>query len=395
MLEVGRNSLNRLMDYCEKEQFKGYDPYDAQNSLFPISKFPHSFKFAITQVNKRSPVNLRHILFIKKGFYTKAMALFCAGYCNLFKLTKEDLFLEKAKSHLDWILQNTSSHSENICWGYDYHYASRHGNVNKGFPTVVHHSYVLQALYKLWQLEENQELFDLIDKSKYFILNDIPVNKYENGICFGYHSGSIGCCYNASLHAAECLAVVDKINNQDVHFALIKKAVHYVISRQKPSGEWLYSHGLNQDKEKKQIDFHQGFILDCLRSINRLCDGRLEPIIDGAIQKGLEFYYSRQFDEEGMGVFRYPAKYPADIHNQAQGIITFSRFADLDYKYLEKAETILSWTIKNMQDPEGFFYYQKYRFFTNKTPYIRWAQAWMFFAMTEYLLVKSVGANND
>jgi len=124
--------------------------------------------------------------------------------------------------------------------------------------------------------------------------------------------------------------------------------------------EWVFG-GYNEIQSPRRkcglINHEKLATPDCLRSTNRLCDGRLEAIIDGAIQKGLEFYHSRQFDEEGMGVFRHPTKYPADIHNQAQGIITFSRFADLDYKYLEKAETILSWTIKNMQDPEGFFYY--------------------------------------
>jgi len=46
---------------------------------------------------------------------------------------------------------------------------------------------------------------------------------------------------------------------------------------------------------------------------------------------------------------------------------------------------IAKWTIDNIQDEKGYFYYQRYRFFTNKIPYMRWSQAWMFYAITEYM----------
>jgi len=388
MTELAEKSLSKLIDYCEKEEFKGYDPYDAQNSFLPISKLPHFLRFGITQVNKRSPVNLRLLLGICKNYHTKAMGLFLAGYCNLFKIIRDKRFLDKADFFLDWLEHNTSNFSEKICWGYDYNYASRNGYVKKGLPTVVHHSYIVQALYKYWILTDSKKTYEWINKTKNFVLNDIPIIKYNNGICFGYHPGSIGCCYNASLYAVECLAVVDKINNRDDYFELIKNTVKYVVSRQRPSGEWYYSHRSNPENEKKQIDFHQGYILDCLRSIDNLTVGKINIIVKSSIQAGLEFYYSRQFDEQGQSWFRYPKRYPTDIHNQAQGIITFSKFADYDPKYKKMAESILLWTIQNMQDTQGFFYYQKYKSFTNKISYIRWSQAWMFLAITEYFLMK-------
>jgi len=40
-----------------------------------------------------------------------------------------------------------------------------------------------------------------------------------------------------------------------------------------------------------------------------------------------------------------------------------------------------------MQDIEGFFYYQKWKWYTNKIPYIRWSQAWMFYALA-YLIAE-------
>jgi hypothetical protein len=43
---------------------------------------------------------------------------------------------------------------------------------------------------------------------------------------------------------------------------------------------------------------------------------------------------------------------------------------------------VARWTIKNMQDPAGFFYYRKYPLVTNKTPTLHWGQATMFAALT-------------
>jgi len=385
MKEIVESTLTKLIHYCEQVEYKGYDPYDIQNSYLPINRLPHFFQFSLTQVNKRSPFNIRPLLGVQKEYHTKAMALFLNAYCNLYNLKGDSKYLKKAEFFIEWIKNNKSDLSENVAWGFDYDYTSRTKTVKKGVPTVVHHSYILQALYKYWLITRDKHVYSLILKSKEFILNDIPITKIGENICFGYHVGSIGCCYNASLHAAESLAIVDSISNSNEHYGLIEKAVKYVLSRQKPTGEWYYSHGDDTEIEKKQIDFHQGFILECLKNINDLTNKKLTSIIVPSLKRGLEFYYFNQFDERGRGVFRYPQKYPVDVHNQAQGIITFSKFTDYNAKYIKMAELILQWTIANMQDPRGYFYYQKYPYITNKTSHIRWGQAWMFYALSVFL----------
>ena len=76
-----------------------------------------------------------------------------------------------------------------------------------------------------------------------------------------------------------------------------------------------------------------------------------------------------------------PKKWPVDIHNQSQGIITFSIFKDYDPSYLDFSKKIADWTIENMKDKKGNFYYQKWPFLTNKTSYMRWNQGWMLLAL--------------
>ena len=211
---------------------------------------------------------------------------------------------------------------------------------------------------------------------------------YENsdGIYFGYYPGNSTCVYNASLHAAETLSLINKYSKIADHFVLIEKTVKYILKHQKFTGAWYYSHAFDSQSEKKQIDFHQGFIIESLLNINVLTDNKFSKIIEPAINMGIEYYFNNQFNNNGKSLFRYPKIFPVDIHNQAQGIITFLQTSFLNNKYEKMAINVLDWTINNMYDEKGYFYYKKYKYFTNKIPYIRWGQAWMFLAMTETLL---------
>ena len=56
------------------------------------------------------------------------------------------------------------------------------------------------------------------------------------------------------------------------------------------------------------------------------------------------------------------------------------------------AERVLNWTVKNMQSEKGYFYYQKRKYITNKIPYMRWSQAWIFYGLTYYLLNENSSA---
>jgi hypothetical protein len=54
------------------------------------------------------------------------------------------------------------------------------------------------------------------------------------------------------------------------------------------------------------------------------------------------------------------------------------------------ASRVVRWTIENLQDPAGFFYFQKR---TVKTSYMRRAQAWMLNALSLYLSRDPVSEN--
>jgi hypothetical protein len=46
---------------------------------------------------------------------------------------------------------------------------------------------------------------------------------------------------------------------------------------------------------------------------------------------------------------------------------------------------VLRWTVRNLGAGDGRFYFRKHRFHTKRTVLMRWCQAWMAFAVAEYL----------
>ena len=57
----------------------------------------------------------------------------------------------------------------------------------------------------------------------------------------------------------------------------------------------------------------------------------------------------------------------------------------LAYGQLGKARGVAKWTVENLWDERGFFWYQRGRRLTNRIPYMRWGQAWMYYALAKLI----------
>ncbi|MBK6912284.1 MAG: hypothetical protein IPH11_00855 [Ignavibacteriales bacterium] len=87
-MDLLNEALGRLLRYIEKENYRGWDPYDALSSpLFKLPFFRSNkfIRFAAQQAVKRSPINLRPLLFIPKGYNPVTLGLMlqgCFRYCK-------------------------------------------------------------------------------------------------------------------------------------------------------------------------------------------------------------------------------------------------------------------------------------------------------------------------
>ena len=374
-----------LSGYIVSSGFKGYDPYDTLNSYIPFEKFGRMVAAVAIQVQKKNPVNIRPLIGVKPGYNPKGLGLMLKAFSMLSN--GKDEFRENADTIFALIRECRSEGFHGASWGYNFDWVNPSSSLPAYTPSVVVTSFVVDSLAEYYRLTRSEELKQLIIDASEYVLNDIPVTEDENGISFAYTHLSKGSCYNASLLAAEILAKADYVSGTDGNFHLVQKAVNFVLSKQKDDGSWYYSLNPESNKEYKQIDFHQGFVLVSLVNLKNLYEGKLDHIIP-AVKLGLEFYRTKQFDTHGRARWRLPAEYPTDIHNQTQGIITFLRLSGYKSDYKDFAIKVADYTVNKFRDPSGYFYFRRGKYLVNKIPYIRWSQAWMLLALAELINIE-------
>lgn len=372
--------IQLLEKYIHESLYMGYDPYDYMNTALGFFKKGKWAPVMGVQLLKRLPFNIRPLLGIKKGINPKGMGLLLKALGGVKGNENGSGSLYPEDQIFSWLKANQSKGYSGAAWGYNFDWPSQNGILKAYTPSVVVTAFVGAGIHEYYLKTKDPKAKELLVSTKKFVMKDLSFIEYQNDGFFPYTQQSAGFCYNASLLGAELLARIYSVTGDKHLLEMIKKALNLVVKQQKADGHWNYSMNLKTGLEKVQIDFHQGFIL-C--SIDNICKyaGFEDSLYREALSKGIEYYKTVQFYENGSSKWRIPKIWPVEIHNQAQGIITFSQLAYLDPSYLPFAKTIADWTIQNMQDKKGYFYYRKYRWFTNKIPFMRWSQAWMLLAL--------------
>lgn len=383
------DSFNNLKKYCEKEDFKGWDPYDGLNSkIFQATPLKHWSlgRLAWIQFFKRNPLNLRRWLFVPKGYNAKGIGLFLTSYCNLFKITEFDNSSfgtkEAIKTQItelaELLISLRSEGYSGSCWGYNFDWQNRVFFQPKNTPTVVATSFCADALFNAYEILGDNKYLEIALSSALFVRNDLNQIQHGENILFSYSPRDKSQVYNASLLGARLLARSYKYTKNESYLSLSNKVIKACIAVQKDDGSWYYGAANNQ----RWIDsFHTGFNLECIWEYMHYT-GDLD--FQDSFNKGMKFYLRNFFLNDGTPKYYNDKTYPIDIHSPAQLIVTLAKTEMLN-STTDLAERVLSWTIQNMQNPKGFFYYQLKRGVSSKISYIRWAQSWMMYAQSYYL----------
>lgn len=376
-------SIKSVYSWVKKERYYGWDPYDALNSRIVqrLCMGNPYLEILITQFNKYSPINLRPLLKIEKGIDLKGIALFAQAYSKMYNLTKEEKYKEELEKCLTIIKEKSLKNKYKLdCWASHYFpYTSADKNkLAADTPDIIGTCQAIIALVEGYKILKDDNLKEMAISACNFLIKDLLEGDGEDYFFKYTLTESDKIILNASAQGLEAISHLLLIHEDEVLKDVRKKLVNFLIENQRDDGSWVYGVYKN-GKMRIQLDFHQGYMIDGLLAFLPYSENEDEVIL--CIEKGAEFYKEVLFLENGQSYYRYPMRYPVDIHNQAQGIITFSKLDILDSKYLEFANKIAEWTISNMQDNSGYFYYQKHRLFTNKIPHMRWGQAWMMLAL--------------
>jgi len=287
-----------------------------------------------------------------------------------------------ARQLLSDLLESRIDGYSGSAWGYNFDWQSRNFFAPRGTPTIVPTAFAARAF-----IESGDEHGVKVARSVCdFILRELPRSvDTPTEICFSYTPNSSTRIFNASLLAAEILASVGKLTRETELCDVAARAARYVVNHQRDDGSWTYG----TEPTQSWIDnFHTAYILFSLKRIIDACAGAGE--FQSALERGYRYWKSNFFLAEGWPKYYDDNPYPADAHAAASAIVTLVECRSLDETSLNMAENVARWTIQNLRDERGFFYYQRRRFYTIRKPYMRWTQAWMLYALARLLEAANV-----
>jgi len=370
------SSLIRLQDYCRNKNYKGWDLFDGLNSRIlkhsPLYR-SRALRLAWIQFFKRSPVNFRRLALVPQDYNAKGLALFASGLVSSGKM-------EDAKTLLDLLDGMTCSGYTGTNWGYNFDWQARAFYVPVGVPNMVTTVFVANAFLDYVEAMRSSDCpegrcLEITEEACEFILQELVLFEDNEKLCFGYIPGEQARVHNANMLGAALLARVSSHTKNPDYYEKSRKAMAYSVAALNDDYSWPYGE-LNHHQF---IDnFHTGFNLV---SLKKWMDLTGDDTWSGVLRNAYRYFLDTFWLADGCPKYYNNSLYPIDIHCSAQGIITCLKMRAYDDRSLPMAGKIANWAIENMQDKEGYFYYQKTRWYTNKIPYIRWSQAWMYYAL--------------
>jgi hypothetical protein len=375
-----RRSLEAVQAWVEERRYKGYDPGDGLTSfLRPLTFGNVLAERILQQIVWKVPVNVRPLVGVVPMESTKGRGFMAWGYLHLHKALRDQSYLEKAMACLEWLDRSREPGHVGHCWGNHFDFTTRTGRMKAHTPTVVWSGLIGQAFLECYEQTGEQTYLDIAESVCEWILS-LPRETTDNGSCLSYTGVYQHSVHNANLLGAAMLARTWRHRPRPEYIDVAREAVRYTCANQRSDGSWVYG----EDGQHQWIDsFHTAYILD---SLKRYTDSTGDESYRKIIKRGYRYFRTVFFEASGCPRYYHNRTYPIDIQCAAQAIDTFAFFSAEEIDAFDMAQKVAAWTIENMQNGSGYFYYRRYPFLTAKTPYFHWGQATMFKALSHLLL---------
>jgi hypothetical protein len=326
-----RDVWGKLHEYCAARGWRGYDPYDGLNS--PLARvLPGKFaRQAWTQLHRRSPMNLRPLCGIEPTLNAKTLALAALG-------SRDERLLDELEK-----LRTTEGG-----WGYPFDWQSRAFFAPRGTPNLICTVFAARAHERLGR------------KCDVSVIEKYLLREQDGERWLAYVPQTDSQVHNINMMGAALLGRRD--------------CMEFSVNRQRADGSWWYGEAANQ----RWIDnFHTGYNLVALKEYEARKGAH---IFSESAERGFAFWERTFWRADSAPRYYHDGDYPLDTHCSAQGILTCLAFGRI-----EKAVSAAHWAVENMWDKLGFFWYRRGRYGANRMSYVRWTQAWMYYALAELL----------
>ncbi len=385
--------VESFLIWLNKEGYYSYDQYDFWSTVY--GRFAKSlfYKNHFLGVPFVIPIFLLELFFpysrsfvINKKRFPIADSHFIMGYLNLFKMTKNNKFLDEAIKISGELLKTTIPGYSGYCWGYPFDWQTSGGLTKKGTPLITTVPYCFEAFLSLYDITKEQKYLDVAHSISQFALKDINetiISDISSACSYSPIDNSM--VVNANAYRAFCLMEAYNRFGVDEFKEKAVKNINFVLENQCIDGSWLYA--VDNPQNAFVDNFHTCFVLKNLYKANiHLKSNKLHD----AIIKGYNFYRKNLFSNNDIpkpyALLKRIQLVQIEMYDYAEGISLGVLLKDEIPGSFELAKKLARDIHLYYQLPDGHFITRMNRGgLRNTVPYLRWPQAQMFFALTMLL----------
>jgi hypothetical protein len=371
--------LLEALAYARERDYVGWDKHDGMSSRIRRA-LPVETKWtnlAFQETVKRAPVNLRPLFLVEQRPSPKGLSLFSMAALNAAGLTDAGDFGSEARSLLDRVLSHDLAEYDGFCLSHNHELQGLKRKKPLGNPGVVATSFGVKALLRGADLDPSYP--GRARTVTEYVESELSPDRSGVGTRLDYKPTDDAEVYTVNANAIAARMFVDLYAHfgDDSYRDTAEQILTYVASRQDDSGGWYYTDPPSASHISMD-NYHNGFIVESFLRYREVVDGRA---FEQTVDRALSFYRHTLYEDDGAPCWDETKAYPRDVHAAAQGVVTFSHAGRHEF-----AERVLEWTLENLHAGDGRFYYQKRKHFTKRFTLMRWCQAWMSFALSEFLV---------
>ena len=367
------------LDYARARDYTGWDYGDGMSSRL-LRATPVDAKWlniAVQETVKRAPINVRPLFLVEQRRNFKGTALFTMANLAAYRHSGEDRYREEAAELADWLLAHGSDEVPEFAGCHRHDLQGLDGRTAAGTPGVVGTAYGVQALLDAADVID-ERYADVAHTAADLVFDRLGYEEFDAGARIDYKPTESDDYYTLNANALGARILLD-LHDHDPAPRLLEGArniLDYVVSEQTELGGWHYRDP-PEASHLSMDNHHNGFIVESLLRYRAVTGA---DRYDGAIGTALDFYREVLFEPSGAPNWDETSAYPRDVHAAAQGIITFTDAGELDV-----ARRIIDWTLEHLYAGDGRFYYRQQRFYTKRITLMRWCEAWMAYALSEFV----------
>ena len=310
---------------------------------------------------------------------------FAMAYLN-YALIKNDLsWMKKAESYLNALRETAQKGYSGACWGYTFSWETSVGLWPAGTPLITITPYAFWAFKQHYIISGDTESREMCRSIAEFALKDLKTYEAPNGtVASSYSPIDARFIVNANTYRAAVLLEASELFNEETYRSEALKNLEFVLSYQGLEGEWDYE--AVGDKDRFIDNFHTCFVL---RNLYYCYEVTKDPRLLESIERGYKYYREHLIRKDGTPIHFSKMKYNKlrkyEMYDYAEGIKLGVLLKDQIPGAYELATSMVNDMTSRFQVRAGYFITRVTSLGNrHRVPYLRWPQAQLFYALTEY-----------